>query len=124
MFLIIVNAQVKNRARPVFVAEKKAVVEFAVIIVIVRDQAEREGTGELKVDPLADDVHFVLFGSTFIPVEAVVLEIIEEPEVSERFDRQPRPYGSQISEIGRILVVVNAVPEGVGDVAAQPGQGF
>ena len=110
LFLVVVYTEVKNRSRPVFVAEKKAVVEFVVIVVIVRDQAERERAGQLKIDALTDDVHFVLFYPAFFPVEPVVPEIIEEPEVGERLDRQPRPDGSQISEIGGIFVVVDACP--------------
>ena len=77
-----------------------------------------EYTGKATVATFTDEK--ILEERAIQAIEKSIMSIIEESEVSERLDRQPRPDGCQIPEIGGIFVVLDAIPEGVGDVAAEP----
>ena len=85
MFLVVIESQIKNGSGPQLPAEKKAVVNFFVVIVVVGDEAEGEGSGYLETDALGNDIDAVNpFPIPFVE-EFVVGVVIKEAEVGQRF---------------------------------------
>jgi hypothetical protein len=79
LLLVVVDTHVKNSAGIQLVAQKDAVVELFIVVVVVGDQTEREVPCELVADALSNDVDSVLQVSTFALVEGVIPEIVKEP---------------------------------------------
>ena len=82
--LVVIHTNVENSSRDMFEAQKDAGENGLVVVVEVCDQSQGQAAGDLVVDPLAEDVHFVFQLSPPALVKGVVPEVIVQEEVCNR----------------------------------------
>ena len=100
LLLVVINPEIKDCPRPQFVAEKDAVEELFIVMVVVCDDTQGKGAGELLANPLCYDIDLVYALSSSVLPKSIIPVAVEQSEVGHRFECQHASVGDFVPQVG------------------------